>query len=62
MRALEEIQKSVLQAEPGKLADTVNEALKEIGGSADFFGFTIMVAAIGNIDERVQRLEGGKES
>lgn len=62
MRELEEILKSVLDAEPGKLANTVKEALEETGGSAKFFGFGIMGAAIANIDERLQRLEGKKES
>jgi hypothetical protein len=62
MRTQEEIQKSILYAEPGKLADTFREALKEIGGSANFWGFSIEVAAIGNIDQRIQRLEERKPS
>jgi hypothetical protein len=57
MRTQTEIQKSILEAEAGKLADTLDKALKEIGGSAEFFGFTIMVAALGNIDGRLQVLE-----
>ncbi len=62
MRELEEILKSVMEAEPGKLAKAVQEALVETGESAKVFGFGIMGAAIANIDERLQRLEGKKES
>lgn len=62
MRELEEILKSVIEEEPGKLARTVQEALVETGGSAKFFGFAIIGAAIANIDERLQKLEGKKES
>lgn len=62
MRELEEILKSVIEAEPGELAKTVQEALVETGGSARFFGFGIMGAAIANIDERLQKLESKKES
>lgn len=57
MRELEEILKSVMNAEPGKLANIVQEALEETGGSARFFGFGILGAAIANIDERLQKLE-----
>jgi hypothetical protein len=57
MRELEEILKSVIEAEPGKLAKAVKEALEETGGSAKFFGFGILTAAIANIDERLKHLE-----
>lgn len=62
MRELEEILESVINAEPGKLANTVKEALEEIGGSARFWGFAIMGAAAANIDERLQKLEAKKDS
>jgi hypothetical protein len=59
MRTLEEILESVLEAEAGKLADAVNEALKEIGASSLFAyqASGVLGAAIGNLDKRVQRLE-----
>jgi len=61
MRKLEEIQKSILEAEPGKLADTVNRGIEDMGPAnikQCIYAFTaMMVAAIGNIDERLKHLE-----
>lgn len=57
MRELEEILKSVIEAEPGKVANTVKAALEE-GGAVKFLGCGILTAAIANIDERLQKLEG----
>jgi len=54
MRELEEILKSVMEAEPGKLARTVQEALEETGSARNIvYGLGILGAAIANIDERL---------
>jgi hypothetical protein len=61
MRKLEEIQKSILEAEPGKLADTVNRGIEDMGPAnikQCIYAFTaMMAAAIANIDERLKHLE-----
>lgn len=60
---LNEVTKSVLEAKPGKLADTAYEALKRVDKIAGFGSYTVvMMAAIANIDERLQSLEKERHS
>jgi len=55
MRELEEILKSVMEAEPGKLARTVQAAFEEAGSPVA--SLAILGAAIANIDERLLKLD-----
>jgi len=58
-RKLEEILKSVMETEPGKLARAVQEAFEEAGSPVS--SLAILGAAIANMDERLQKLEAEKE-
>jgi hypothetical protein len=64
IKKLQEIRNSILNAEPGKLADTVQKALEEIdkGDSGLVWSLSadLVMAAFGNIDKRIQQLESSR--